>query len=276
LIAFRDYNYFSLPLLITVFFIGLFGFEAGMVLNDIIDRNVDKLGRDNEFTTYWRPFKERPLSAGIISLREAFLIFLIFIGIAITLIAFLPFPNNLYIYIIMIYAYSVEIFYQKKKGRQKFPIAQLVGRTDLTLFPVAGYLCYGQLSFTIVFLMLFLYPWAQAHLGVNDMGDYENDKAKNLKTITILYGIKGNIQWIVSFTLIHIGFAILLIFSKLGIVALLGFALSFILLITANIILIKKQTSKTALKVLPLYHASLLFYILSIIFNTFFPIPIFP
>jgi len=275
LIAFRENNYFSLPLIITVFFIGLFGFEAGMVLNDIVDRKVDKLGSDNEFTKYWRPFKGRPLSSNIISIHEALIIFLIFIGITIALIATLPFPNNLYLYIIMIYAYSVEIFYQKKKGHQQFPIAQLVGRTDLTLFPVAGYLCYGHFSITIVFIMLFLYPWAQAHLGLNDMGDYDNDKAKNLKTITMLYGMKGNVKWIAYFTLIHIGFATLLLFFKLGLIALIGFILAFILLITANITLIKNQTSSTATKLLPRYHASLLIYIISIILSTIFPISFF-
>lgn len=273
LLAFKDYNYFSIPLIVIVFFIGLFGFEAGMVLNDIVDRKIDKLGNDNKFTKYWRPFKERPLSAESVSLQEALIIFLIFVGITIVLIATLPFPNNLYLYIIMIYAYSVEIFYQKKKEQQKFPIAQLIGRTDLTLFPVAGYLCYGNFSLTIVFIILFLYPWAQAHLGLNDLGDFDNDKAKNLKTITILYGIKGNIKWIAYFTLIQIGFAILLLFLKLGLIALIGFILAFILLITANISLFKNQTSNTAIKMLPRYHASLLIYILSIIFSTIFPIP---
>ncbi|MFX1292767.1 MAG: UbiA family prenyltransferase [Promethearchaeota archaeon] len=273
LLAFREYNYFSLPLLITVFFIGLFGFEAGMVLNDIVDRKVDKLGNDNAFTKYWRPFKQRPLSDDSVSIQEALIIFIIFIGITLALIATLPFPNNLYLYLIMIYAYSVEIFYQKKKARQEFPIAQLIGRTDLTLFPVAGFLCYGQFSITIVFIMLFLYPWAQAHLGLNDLGDYDNDKAKNLKTITTLYGIKGNVKWIAYFTLIQIGFAILLLLLKLGFIALIGFILSFILLITANIILFKNQTSNKAIKMLPRYHASLLIYILSIIFSTIFPIP---
>lgn len=273
MIAFRDNNYFSLPLLIIVFFIGLFGFEAGMVLNDIVDRKIDKLGSDNEYTKYWRPFKERPISADIISFREAMVIFLIFIGVTIALIAILPFPNNLYLYIIMIYAYSVEIFYQKKKGHQQFPIAQLVGRTDLTLFPIAGYLCYGNFSLTIVFIILFLYPWAQAHLGVNDLGDFENDKAKNLKTITTLYGIKGNIKWIGYFTLSHIAFAVILLIFKLGFIALIGFILPLTLLITANISLIKNQTPNTAIKVLPRFHASLLIYILSIILSMIFPIP---
>jgi len=273
LTSFRENNYFSLPLLIIVFFIGLFGFEAGMVLNDIIDRKIDKLATDNKFTKYWRPFNERPLSNDSISMQEAVITFLIFVAITVVLIALLPFPNNFYLYIIMIYAYSVEIFYQKKKENQKFPIAQLIGRTDLTLFPVAGYLCYGNSPLTIILFILFLYPWAQAHLGVNDLGDYENDKAKNIKTITTLYGIKGNIKWIASFTLIQIGFAILLVFFKLGFIALIGFTFSFILLITANITLIKNQSPNTAIKMLPRYHASLLIYILSIIFNSIFPMP---
>ena len=273
LTSFRENNYFSLPLLIIVFFIGLFGFEAGMVLNDIIDRKIDKLVSENEYTKYWRPFNERPLFSGSISIQEALITFLIFISITVVLIAFLPFPNNFYLYIIMIYAYSVEIFYQKKKNNQKFPIAQLIGRTDLTSFLVAGYLCYGTFSITIVLFILFLYPWAQAHLGINDLGDYDNDKAKDLKTITTLYGIKGNIKWIAYFTLIQIGFATLLLFFKLGFIALIGFTLSFILLITANINLFKNQTPNTALKMLPRYHASLLIYILSIIFNSVFPIP---
>ena len=275
LIAFRENNYFSLPLLIIVFFIGLFGFEAGMVLNDIIDRKVDRLVAENDYTRYWRPFKERPLPSDSVSIREALIIFIIFIGITLVLIAILPFPNNLYLYIIMIYAYSAETFYNKRKISQKFPFAQLIGRTDLTIFPVAGYLCYGQISITIVFIMLFLYPWAQAHLGINDLGDYENDKAKNLKTITILYGIKGNVKWIAYFTLINIGFAILLALFKLGMIALIGFSLSFIILITANITLFKNQTSNTAIKLLPCFHASLLIYILSIIFSSIFPIPFF-
>ena len=123
--------------------------------------------------------------------------------------------------------------------------------------------------------MCFLYPWAQAHLGINDLGDYENDKVKNLKTITMLYGIKGNVKWIAYFTLINIGFAFLLVIFKLGMIALIGFSLSFIILTTTNITLIKNQTSNTAIKLLPRYHASLLIYILSIIFSSIFPIPFF-
>ena len=88
-------------MLILAIFIGLFGFEAGMVLNDIIDHNID--------------------------------------AIAAILILFVPYPNMIYIYIIMVYAYSMEVFYQMVKRKQKFPIAQnqflkLINSTNLKFY----------------------------------------------------------------------------------------------------------------------------------------------
>jgi len=274
-LAFKDYNAFSWSLLLKVLFIGFFGFEAGMVLNDIIDRNIDKKVEENKFTKYWRPFNERPLTTGTISLKEALAVFLVFVAVAAILIATLPFPNNLYVYLIMVYAYSMEIFYQIVKRNQKFPFAQLLGRTDLVLFPIAGYLCYGDLNCTIFLYIIFLYPWAQAHLGVNDIGDYDNDKKKNLKTITVLYGIKGNILWISMFTLINIFTAIFFVIFKMGLVSLVGFSLSFFLLLFSNALLLRRRNSNTGIKILPMFHASLLVYILSIILDSFYYIPLF-
>jgi 4-hydroxybenzoate polyprenyltransferase len=274
MLAFRDYNYFSWSLFIRVFIIGLFGFEAGMVLNDIVDRNTDKLAVDNKFTNYWRPFNERPMSSGIISTKAALVLFFSFVAISVIFIATLPFPNNLYVYIIMIYAYSMEIFYQLKKRNQKFPFAQLFGRTDFLLFPVAGYLCYGNFSFTILLYMIFFYPWALAHLGVNDLADYDNDQAKNIKTITVLYGVKGNATWILVFTLIHLAVAPFFVLLEMGLIALIGFTVGFIILIISNLRLLKNKTPATAFKILPMYHLTLFIYILSIIIDSFFAVPI--
>ena len=274
MLAFKDYNVFSWSLVFRVVFIGLFGFEAGMVLNDIIDRNIDKKVGENKFTKYWRPFNERPLTSGIISLKEALFVFFLFVAIAAALIATLPFPNNLYVYIIMIYAYSMEVFYQTVKRKQNFPLAQLLGRTDLVLFPVAGYLCYGDFTSTIFLYMLFLYPWAQAHLGVNDIGDYDNDQKKNMKTITVLYGIKGNLLWIAVFSVINISTAIFFVIFRMGFVALVGFTLSFCLLLLSNVLLLKKRDPMTGIKVLPIFHASLLIYILSIILDSIYHLPL--
>src|SRR5665648_572826 len=75
MLAFKNGGFFSGELLILAIFIGLFGFEAGMVLNDIVDHNVDKKDIDNTLTNYWRPFKERPIPSGVISLKEAVAVF---------------------------------------------------------------------------------------------------------------------------------------------------------------------------------------------------------
>lgn len=270
MLAFKDYNYFSWSLLTRVALIGLFGFEAGMVLNDIVDHDLDKLDTtDVKSTNYWRPFKERPIPSGIISLKEAVSVYLIFLFITIGLIATLPFPNSLILYGFLVYGHGMEAFYQIKKRNQKYPIAQLLGRTDLTLFPIAGYLCYGFFDLSLIFYVLFLYPFALAHLGVNDLLDLENDKAKGLKTITVLYGIEGNIKWNLGFTLIHLVTASVFFIFEIGFPGIIGFIIATILLLTANFLMVREKSTEIGIKVLPIYHATLLVYILSILIGSF-------
>ncbi|MCO5383999.1 MAG: UbiA family prenyltransferase [Methanosarcina barkeri] len=189
-LAFANYGGFSWSLIIKAAFIGLFGFEAGFVLNDYVDRNRDRLDVENTLTGYWRPFKERPLPSGKISSKNAFWLFILLAGVTSALIFTLPYPNSLYVFAIMLYSYGIEVFYQVKKRDQKYPIAQLLGRTDFTLFPAAGYLCYGQPDMVMLLFIIFFYPWTMAHLGLNDFIDLKNDKARDLKSITVLYGAK--------------------------------------------------------------------------------------
>lgn len=268
MLAFRNGGFFSGQILILAIFIGLFGFEAGMVLNDIVDHNVDKKDTDNTLTNYWRPFKERPIPSGIISLKEAIAVFLVLVLTTVILIAFLPFPNLIYVYIIMGYAYSMEVFYQLVKKKQKFPFAQLLGRTDLVMFPIAGYLIVGQFDFTVILYILFLYPWALAHLGANDIVDTVNDEAKELKTIAGLYGIKGNKLWVNIFSVIQIITSAIFVLLDMGTIALIGFSIAWTLIIIANVIIIKSENSISRLKALPLFHATLLIYILSMIIDS--------
>ncbi|MBY9009006.1 MAG: UbiA family prenyltransferase [Candidatus Lokiarchaeota archaeon] len=268
MLAFRNGGFFSWELLLLAVFIGLFGFEAGMVLNDIVDHNIDKKDTEDTLTNYWRPFKERPIPSGKISLREAILVFVVLVVITVILILFVPYPNRIYIYIIMAYAYSMEVFYQMVKRKQKFPIAQILGRTDLLLFPIAGYLLYGQFCITIIFYLLFMYPWALAHLGANDIVDIENDQAKELKTIAGLYGVKGNKIWVHSFSAVHLITSVIFVLFDLGTVAIFGFAVSWILIVLANILIARGKEAKDWLKALPMFHASLLIYILSIIIDS--------
>ncbi len=265
-LAFENYGGFSWPLTIKAGLIGLFGFEAGFVLNDYVDRDRDKLDVEHALTKYWRPFKKRPISSGQISSKSALRTFLLLAGITSLLIFTLPFPNSLYVFAIMLYSYGIEAFYQVKKRDQKYPIAQLLGRTDFTLFPVAGYLCYGQPDMTVMLYMLFFYPWTMAHLAVNDFADIANDRARGMKSITVLYGAKGTLYWIAGFTLLHFLAAVPFL-GQLGTTAMYGFMLGAGLIVIANYKLLKEKSPKAGLFTLPLYHASLLVYAVSIILD---------
>ena len=168
----------------------------------------------------------------------------------------------------MIYSYVVEVFYQLKKRNQGFPIAQIIGRTDFSLFPVAGYLVNGQPDMVPLIYFLFFYPFAQAHLGINDLIDVANDTVRGLKTIPVLYGLRRTGQWVLGFTAIHI-ISALLFATVLKPTALIGIALGLILLTFANIAVQRNPTPDSALKVLPMFHISMLIYTASIIISYF-------
>jgi len=265
-LAFANYGGFSWPLVIKAALIGLFGFEAGFVLNDYVDRNRDRLDVENTLTNYWRPFKERPIPSGKISSKNAFWLFIVLAAITSALIFTLPYPNSLYVFAIMLYSYGIEAFYQVKKRNQKYPIAQLLGRTDFTLFPAAGYLCYGQPDMTVLLYTLFFYPWTMAHLGLNDFIDLKNDLARGMKSITVLYGSKMTIYWITGFTLLHF-FAAIFFLKELGIIAHYGFLAGFVLLAGSNLYLWKEKSPRAGLRILPLFHLTLVIYAVSIILD---------
>ena len=265
-LAFANYGGFSWALIIKTALIGLLGFEAGFVLNDYVDRKRDRLDVENTLTKYWRPFKERPLPSGKISSKNAFWLFILLAGITSALIFTLPYPNSVYVFAIMLYSYGIEAFYQVKKRDQKLPIAQLLGRTDFTLFPAAGYLCYGQPDMTMLLYMVFFYPWTMAHLGLNDFIDLENDRARGMNSIAVLYGAKGAMYWTTGFTLLHF-FTAIFFLGELGTIAHYGFLADFVLLAGANLYLWKEKSPGAGIKILPVYHGALVIYAVSIILD---------
>jgi 4-hydroxybenzoate polyprenyltransferase len=241
--------------------IGFFGFEAGLVLNDYIDRDIDKKDvEQGRLTKYWRFFGTRPLPAGIIPPLHALALFVMFAGITTALILTLPYPHSVYVLLMMAYCFTIEVFYQKEKGiPQVFPFPQIIGRTDFALFPVAGYICAGLPDTTAFLYFIFFYPFALAHLGVNDLIDETNDRAKGLRTIPTLYDAERTRSWIAGFTVIHAMMAVLFI-TRLGLVARAGICAGLVLLIIANIVILKYRTPDAALKVLPLFHVAMVLY----------------
>ncbi|MDD1747761.1 MAG: UbiA family prenyltransferase [Methanomassiliicoccales archaeon] len=264
LLAFWQYGGFDEVVLLKGIAIGFFGFEAGLILNDYVDREYDKRDVDEDLTNYWRAFKERPIPSGAISSRGALLLFFLFAGIAVALIATLPYPHSLYLLAILAYAYCVEVFYQIKKRKQKYPVAQLVGRTDFAMFPVAGYLMVGSPDLIALLYFLFFYPFAMAHLGANDLVDFKNDIARRMQTVTVLYGLTGTARWVLAFTLAHVCMALLFAYY-LGWQALVGFAIGFLLLGIANYFIMKRKTPAIGLKVLPMFHVTMIVYSITLI-----------
>lgn len=268
-LASQYYSGFSWLFLIKAALIGLLGFEAGLVLNDIVDWEIDR--KDVEFdkaTKYWRVFGTRPIPNGLISQQKAILLFIMLVAITTILILTLSFPQSLYVFSIMISCYCLEVFYQMKKKNQNFPISQLIGRIDFTLFPIAGYLSLGTPDINILLLAFYFYPLALAHLGVNDIIDFANDKVKKLKTITVLYGFKGTSYWIFFFSVFHFG-ATIIFLNLFGTVAIAGFTLGFLFLSVGNYIIIKGKNADSGMRALPLFHLTMLIYAFSIILNYF-------
>jgi len=263
-LAFANYGGFSWELVGRAALIGLFGFEAGLVLNDYVDREHDRRDIDGSLTRYWRPFGARPIPEGRVSPRAAFALFLILAGSAAAIAATLPAPHNLYVLGIMGYSYLVEYFYQTKKRRQTRPLAQVVGRTDFALFPVAGYLVRGSPDAAALLIFLFFYPWALAHLAANDIADVANDRARGMATIPVLYGMRGAVLWVLGFAAVHAAMA--LVFGlTLGPVALAGFAAGLILLGAATGLILRGKSPAAAMRALPLIHATLIVYAAAII-----------
>jgi 4-hydroxybenzoate polyprenyltransferase len=268
-LAFQNYNGFSWTLVIKAALIGFLGFEAGLVLNDIVDRDLDR--KDVEFdklTKYWRIFGKRPLSQDLITQKRALLLFSLLVGATTVLISTLQFPNSIYVLGIMVLCYSLEVFYQFKKRNQKFPFAQLIGRIDFTLFPVAGYLCIGNPDIKVLLFAFFFYPLAMAHLGVNDLIDIANDKARGLNTIPTMFGMKGTTYWILLFSIIHFTAATIFL-TALGNLALAGFTIGLLLITIGNFTILKEKSANSGMKALPLFHLAMLIYSISIILEYF-------
>ena len=263
-LALQNYGGFSWELVVRAALIGLFGFEAGLVLNDYVDREYDRRDIDNSLTRYWRPFRARPIPEGKISPRAAFALFIALAGAAATLAATLPIPHNLYVLGIMGYSYLAEYFYQTKKRRQALPIAQVIGRTDFALFPVAGYLVIGSPDLTALLIFLFFYPWALAHLAANDIADVANDRARGMATIPVLYGMRGAAAWVAGCAATHAVTAAAFGLA-LGPVALAGFLAGLALLAGAAWLILRGKSPAAAMQALPLIHATLIVYAVAII-----------
>ncbi len=273
LLATVTYGGFSWPGLVLAALIGFFGFEAGLVLNDYIDREFDKKDVETgRLTKYWRVYGTRPIPAGLISSRTAAGLFVGLATLTTGLVLLLPYPNSVWVLLLMFLCYALEIFYQEEKRRQKYPFAQLIGRLDFAIFPVAGYLCAGRPDAVAFLYFIFFYPFALAHLGVNDIVDIANDHARGMKTIPVIFSMQGTAYWVAGFTAVHI-VAALFFMAKLGWIARAGIIAGLVLILYANAVILKHRPEEpapdAALRALPCFHVAMVLYAAGIALSAF-------
>ncbi len=259
LLAAGNYGGFGWGVLVTAALIALFGFTAGLVLNDYVDRDLDRRDVDDRLTRYWRPFGTRPLAEGTVSPARARLVIVLLALGAAALILTLPWPHNLFVLAIMGWSYLAEYAYQVGKRRQRYPLAQVLGRTDFALFPVAGYLVLGLPDATALLYFVFFYPFALAHLGANDIADITNDRARGLQTIPVLYGMAGAARWVLAFALVHAA-AALLFAAVLGPIARAGLVAGLACVMVAIVGLVRRPEESAGLRLLPLFHLAMALY----------------
>ena len=263
-LAAEVYGGFTYSLAIRAVAMAACGFTAGLILNDYIDRDLDRRDVSASFSRYWRPFGTRPIPSGTVKPWEALTLFLGLVAAAAALALTFPWPRPAWLIGLGLYSYAVEAFYQVAKRRQRFPFAQLIGRTDFALFPVAGYLCLGFPDTLALRFFLAFYPWTLVHLGVNDLADLENDRARGLATIPVLYGTRGTAAWIGGWAALHLLLGAFF-YPLLGPVPLAAWlAASLLLVIVAGKIL-ADPTPQRGLAMLPVLHLSLLISSLGIL-----------
>ena len=86
-----------------------------------------------------------------------------------------------------------------------------------------------------------------------------NDRARELKTIPTIYDTERTAYWIAGCTVIHVMMAFLFL-TRLGLVARAGIVAGLVLLVIANVVILKKRTPDATLKVLPLFHIAMVLY----------------
>jgi len=121
-LSFFQYGGFDWLLVGKAATIALLGFEAGFVLNDYVDRDLDARDIEHDkLTNYWRTFGRKPLASRLIPAMNALILIVVLASVSAALVLTLPSPHSYWILIIMLYSYAVEVFYQIKRENKVSP-----------------------------------------------------------------------------------------------------------------------------------------------------------
>ena len=168
---------------LLIFLFGSFFMRsAGCIINDIIDRDIDRSIRRTQF---------RPLTSGKINIKEAIMLLLIFL--ILSLIILLQF--NLYSIILGLFSMPLVILYPFMKRITFWPQVFL----GLT-FSWGALIVSTQFNQSITFHFILLYIacviWTLGYDTIYAYQDREDDIKHNIKSTAVLFGDNG--RWLVA------------------------------------------------------------------------------
>lgn len=147
--------------------------SAGCVINDIADRDIDK---------FVERTKDRPLTSGKVTTKEAVSLLLLLIVIAAILALFLSFKTIL----LAIPALLIALSYPFMKRFHSLPQAHL-GVAFAFGIPMAFMEIQGSLPLTAYLLFITNILWTLIYDTEYAMSDREDDKSINIKSSALLF-----------------------------------------------------------------------------------------
>lgn len=159
---------------IIIFMLGVFIMRsAGCVINDIADRDIDK---------FVERTKDRPLTAGKVTTKEALSLLILLVIIAGILALFLSYKTIL----LSIPALLIALSYPFMKRIHSLPQAHL-GVAFAFGIPMAFMEIQGSLPITAYLLFLANICWTLIYDTEYAMSDREDDKSINIKSSALLF-----------------------------------------------------------------------------------------
>ncbi len=159
---------------LIIFMLGVFVMRsAGCVINDIADRDIDK---------FVERTKDRPLTAGKVSLKEA----LTLLGVLVFIAALLALPLSLNTILLSIPALLIALSYPFMKRFHSLPQAHL-GVAFAFGIPMAFMEIQGSLPLTAYLLFFTNICWTLIYDTEYAMSDREDDKSINIKSSALLF-----------------------------------------------------------------------------------------
>lgn len=148
--------------------------SSASVLNSISDVNTDKINR-----------KLRPLAKGVISMKLAFLFFILLFVFSLTVSFFLSFL----LLVAVIFRILFEIIYSFGKIKNVYPLNYIFTGLSYAVIPLFCVISIAEnFSLKILLEPIFLFLILSVTFApLKDVEDYKGDKELNVKTLSVLF-----------------------------------------------------------------------------------------